>query len=106
MSPGGDWQKSGVRGPGGDATGQEQEKEQEMVRETGGDQEEGSRGQGAERGIQTEESTTIVKKGARKVRTRDPLKRGSFLRMRGWKSININQITESLGYGPNCVLIV
>lgn len=43
-----------------DATGQEQEKEQEMVREIGGNQEAGSHGQGAERGIQTEESTSIV----------------------------------------------
>lgn len=77
-----------------------------MVREIGEDQEEDSRGQAAERGSKTEESTTIVKKRARRMRTRDPLKRGSFLGMMGWKPVNINQITESLGYRPNCVLIV
>lgn len=60
----GGWQRSGARGLVGDATGQEQEKEEEMVRERAESKRRG-RGQGAERGEFKQVSTSVVKKRAR-----------------------------------------
>lgn len=75
-----------------------------MVREIGGDQERAAL-IGAERGVQTEVSPTLVKRG------QEGEKEGSAEKGRfSWNDGGRNQfillrlLSESLGYWPNCVL--